>query len=88
MKIIFVQTLFLFLFVKVLLRDWRVLSIWDISYAVVSSLVSGWIFSVIGQYAALPLLGLVVLFTWWHTHSFSESLFVSLQVIIWSIVPD
>nr|WP_255829420.1 hypothetical protein [Lactiplantibacillus plantarum] len=41
MKIIFVQTLFLFLFVKVLLRDWRVLSIWDISYAVVSSLVSG-----------------------------------------------
>ncbi|MDP4437471.1 GHKL domain-containing protein [Lactiplantibacillus plantarum] len=88
MKIIFVQTLFLFLFVKVLLRDWRVLSIWDISYAVVSSLVSGWIFSVIGQYAALPLLGLVVLFTWWHTHSFSESLFVSLQVIIWSIVVD
>jgi hypothetical protein len=83
-----VQTLFLFLFVKVLLRDWRVLSIWDISYAVVSSLVSGWIFSVIGQYAALPLLGLVVLFTWWHTHSFSESLFVSLQVIIWSIVVD
>ena len=88
MKIIFVQTLFLFLFVKVLLRDRRVLSIWDISYAVVSSLVSGWIFSVIGQYAALPLLGLVVLFTWWHTHSFSESLFVSLQVIIWSIVVD
>lgn len=88
MVMIFVQTLFLFLLVKVLLRDWRAIAILDISYALACSLVSSVAFTTMGTYIWLPLLVMVMLFTWWHTRSFSEAFFIGLQVGIWSIVID
>lgn len=88
MVMIFVQTLFLFLLVKVLLRDWRAIAILDISYALACSLVSSVAFTTMGIYIWLPLLVMVMLFTWWHTRSFSEAFFIGLQVGIWSIVID